>query len=60
MLVLSRKAMESIIISVGDVRIVVRVNEIRCDRARLAFDAPPDVRIFREEIEKIPLKGVRP
>jgi len=47
MLVLSRKLNESIII--GD-NIRITVIDINGYRIRLGFEAPPDVKIFREEI----------
>lgn len=47
MLVLSRKAGQKIVI--GD-NVVLTVVEIRGDKARLAFDAPDDVIILREEL----------
>jgi len=49
MLVLSRKKGERIVI--GD-RIVLTVVDIRGDRVRLAFDAPSEVSIHREEIHR--------
>ena len=56
MLVLSRKKGERTMI--GD-RIVLTVVEIRGDRVRLAFDAPSEVSIHREEIHRH-LAGRRP
>lgn len=47
MLVLSRKAGESIVIS-G--RITLTVNRVSGDRVTLAFDAPPAVHIRRSEL----------
>jgi carbon storage regulator len=47
MLVLSRKEGERVV--VGG-RIVVTVVEVHGDRVRLAFDAPPEVPIHREEV----------
>jgi carbon storage regulator len=47
MLVLTRKKEEEIIIGGG---IVVRVIEIRGDRVRLGFSAPPTVTIDRREV----------
>lgn len=49
MLVLSRKEGERIVVA-G--RIVITVAEIRGDRVRLAFDAPPEVPIHREEVHR--------
>lgn len=48
MLVLSRKLNESIII--GD-NIRITVTYINGHQVRLGFEAPPDVKIFREEIK---------
>jgi carbon storage regulator len=47
MLVLSRRVGESIIIA-DNIRVMVL--EIRWDRIRLAFEAPKEVKIFKEEI----------
>jgi len=47
MLVLSRKLGESV--QVGD-GIVIRIVEVRRSRVRIGIDAPPSVRIQREEI----------
>jgi len=49
MLVLSRKEGERIVI--GE-RIVMTVVEMRGGRVRLAFDAPPEVAIHRQEIHR--------
>jgi carbon storage regulator len=47
MLVLSRKLNEKIVIDGG---IVVTVVKIDRNQIRLGIEAPPDVRVFREEI----------
>ena len=47
MLVLARKAGEEIVID-GTIR--MRIVEIRGNRARLAFSAPPQVSIHRAEV----------
>lgn len=47
MLVLSRKKGERIVIGRD---IVVTIVEVRGDRVRLAFDAPPHISIHRQEI----------
>ena len=47
MLVLTRKINEKIII--GDA-ICVTVTRIDGDRVRLGIEAPPDVRVFRQEL----------
>ncbi len=51
MLVLSRKTSESIVITMTDGRqILVTVMETRGDKVRLAFYAPADVVIDRQEV----------
>lgn len=50
MLVLSRKAFESIII--GD-NIEVTVTEISGDKVKIGINAPKDIKIVRSEIRKI-------
>lgn len=47
MLILSRKKGQRVVI--GD-SVVVTVAEIRSDRVSLAFEAPPEVPIHREEV----------
>ncbi len=54
MLVLSRKVNESIIIG-GNVRITTTA--IRSRQVRLCIEAPPDVRILREELLTTPTVG---
>ncbi len=49
MLVLSRKPGEAIVI---DDEITIRVVEIKGDRVKLAFDAPPSVPIHRAEVHQ--------
>ena len=49
MLVLSRRRGQNVVI---DGHIVVRVIEIKGDKVRLGFEAPRDVRVNREEIER--------
>lgn len=49
MLVLSRKKNESIVIN-GN--IVITVVEIRGDKIRLAINAPKDVPVHREEVQR--------
>jgi carbon storage regulator len=51
MLVLSRRPNESIVIEGG---IRVTVVSIRGNQVRLGFEAPGDVRIFREELLERP------
>lgn len=48
MLVLSRKANETVVIS--DMQIEVTVVEIRGDRVKLAFTAPESISIHRREV----------
>jgi carbon storage regulator CsrA len=52
MLVLSRKPGESIVITVGDSRVEFTITEIRGVNVRIAFDAPPNARINRKEVEE--------
>jgi carbon storage regulator len=47
MLVLSRKLNEKIVIDGG---IVVTIVKIDRNQVRIGIEAPPDVRVFREEI----------
>jgi len=54
MLVLSRKLGESV--QVGD-GIVIRIVEVRRSRVRIGIEAPPSVRIQREEIVCQPGNG---
>jgi carbon storage regulator len=56
MLVLSRKENERI--RVGD-SVVVTVVRVSGDRVRIGIEAPPDVRVLREELEPEPLGDVR-
>lgn len=48
MLVLSRKVGEAIVIGKN---IVVKIDRVERGRVYLAFSAPPEVRIYREEIQ---------
>lgn len=50
MLVLTRKANQSIRVMVGGQEIMVTIGQIRGDKVRLAFDAPADVKILRSEL----------
>ena len=51
MLVLSRTLSESIVVTMPDGRtIICKVNEIRGDKVRLAWEAPVDVVIHRQEV----------
>ena len=49
MLVLSRKRDESIIITVGDIEVVVMVGTISHNKVRIGIDAPREVSIRRKE-----------
>lgn len=57
MLVLSRKSNESIVIG-GEIR--VTVVEIRGDKVRLGIVAPNEVKVNREEIEKLTNPNYKP
>jgi carbon storage regulator len=50
MLILTRKEGERVMLAGGT--IVITVVEIRGDRVRVGFEAPPDVKIQREELLK--------
>lgn len=50
MLALQRKAGEKVYLFVGDVVVDVTVALIDGGKVRLAFDAPPEVEIAREEV----------
>lgn len=50
MLALSRRAGERVRMTFGDVVAWVEVVEIAPGKVRLSFDAPPEVRIHREEV----------
>jgi carbon storage regulator CsrA len=51
MLVLSRKVGETIVMTVGDVRIVVFIESQRGKLMRVCVDAPQSVQIKRGELE---------
>lgn len=51
-LCISRKNSESVIATIGTLRIEVKVLEVRGDKVKLGFAAPRDVRIHREEIQR--------
>ena len=57
MLVLSRKAGEKVVIDGGT--IVVEVLEIRGDKVRLGFTAPPQISLHREEVAEAIAAGTR-
>lgn len=52
MLVLSRKALETIIIGEGPDAIKVVVIEIRGDKVRIGIDAPKSVKVDRSEMRE--------
>lgn len=54
MLVLSRKRDETVHLHTSDGLVTVMVVDVRGDRARLGFEAPPAVKIMRKEIEGTP------
>ncbi len=53
MLILTRLALESIIISVGDRRIKVQVIKATLGKVRLGIEADEDITIHREEIQAV-------
>lgn len=50
MLNLSRYKDEAILVNLNGVTMRIVVTEVRGNKVKLAFDAPPEVRIFREEL----------
>jgi carbon storage regulator len=50
MLILTRFAGESIILSIGGQKATVKVLDISGRKARIGIDAPPDVVIYRDEL----------
>ena len=50
MLVLSRNVNEDVIMTDGEVEIVVRIIEVRGDKVRLGFIAPDAIQIARKEV----------
>lgn len=57
MLVLTRKKNEQIVID-GD--IVVTVIEVRGDKVRLGFEAPPERKVHRKEVYDSIMRGESP
>lgn len=53
MLVLSRKAEESVVIECAGEKIVVSVVEIRGEKVRLGFEANNNIPIHRKEVYKL-------
>lgn len=50
MLVITRKPGEWVRVRVGEVELWVGVSDVDRNKVRLAFEAPPDVEISREEL----------
>lgn len=50
MLILSRRKLERIVLANGLVRITVM--EIKGDKVRIGIEAPPELTIHREEVQK--------
>ena len=50
MLVLTRRVNESVRVMVGGVEFMVTVGQLRGDKVRIVFDAPPEVKILRSEL----------
>jgi carbon storage regulator CsrA len=51
-LILTRTRGESVVMRIGDVKIIVKVCQVKEGQVRLGFDAPPTrVKILREELE---------
>lgn len=51
MLVISRRVGERVMLTIGDVRVVIQIARIDDRRAAICFDAPKEVSILREELE---------
>ncbi len=51
MLVLSRKKDESIVIEIEQ-GINIKILEVKGDNVKIGIDAPPHIRVFREEVIK--------
>ena len=52
MLVLSIRKNQKVVVTVNGVRIVVTFIRFESGQSKLGFDAPPEVKILREELEK--------
>jgi carbon storage regulator CsrA len=57
MLALKRKRGESIVITVGEIEVVVQVVAIEQDKVKLGFTAPQEAKIFRTEVIAKRAKG---
>lgn len=51
MLRLTRRLGQTIVVTVGGVRFKIKVSDIDRGKVGLAFDAPPEVQVNREEIQ---------
>lgn len=51
MIVFTRRENQGVVLSVGGVRVTVRVAEIKGGKARLVIDAPGTVQVNRGEIQ---------
>ncbi len=52
MLVLTRRKLEQLVITVGDQTILVRVLDVGRDRVRLGVVAPKEIAVHREEVAR--------
>lgn len=52
MLVLTRRRLEQLVITLGDQTVLVRVLEVGGDRVRLGIVAPKKVAVHREEVAR--------
>jgi carbon storage regulator len=52
MLVLTRRKLEQLVITLGDQTVFVRVVDIGRDRVRLGVSAPKEVAVHREEVAR--------
>ncbi len=52
MLVLTRRKLEQLVITLGDQTVLVRVLEVSRDRVRLGIIAPKEVAVHREEVAR--------
>jgi carbon storage regulator len=52
MLVLTRRKLEQLVITIGDQTVLVRVLELGRDRVRLGVVAPKEVAVHREEVAR--------
>jgi carbon storage regulator CsrA len=59
MLILSRFPGQRVVVGEGPDAVVVTVAEVKPGRVLLGFDAPPDVRIDREEVRAAKNRAAR-